>query len=90
MLALILLGVFIAIVGLAFAGTKIVSKKEQLLSAAGTTEQNMRMGMEPSVTGAMLGIIPFLIFIGALVVMAHAHGEEVARQEAAEAAERAR
>ena len=89
MLGLILLGVFIAIVGLSFLGTKLVSKKEQVLSAAGTTEQSMRQGLEPSVSGAALGIIPFLLFIGALIAMAHAHGEEVARQEAAAAAERA-
>lgn len=67
---LILLGVVAATIGLAYLGQRIGANMEAPNLGAGTTEQSMRSALSPSVFGAMLGILPFLIFVIVLIYTA--------------------
>ncbi len=66
-LVIIVLVVIAATVGLAFFGQRIGANMEAPNLGAGTTEQEMRSALSPSVLGALLGILPFMIFVIALV-----------------------
>ena len=63
----ILLVVIVATVGLAYLGQRLGANMEAPNLGAGTTEQEMRSALSPSVFGALLGIIPFMLFVIALV-----------------------
>ncbi len=69
-LAIIVIVVILATAGLAFLGQRIGANMEAPNLGAGTTEQEMRSALSPSVLGAMLGIVPFLVFITVLIWMA--------------------
>ncbi len=64
---IIVLVVIVATVGLAFLGQRIGANMEAPNLGAGTTEQEMRSALSPSVLGALLGIIPFMLFVIILV-----------------------
>ena len=66
-LVVIVLVVILATFGLAFLGQRIGANMEAPNLGAGTTEQEMRGALSPSVLGALLGILPFLVFIIVLV-----------------------
>ena len=55
-----------------------------------TTEQHMRTALSPSVFGALLGILPFLVFTIVLIYMSIQVQHEIEAREAAERAEAAR
>ena len=67
---LILLGVVAATFGLAYLGQRIGANMEAPNLGAGTTEQSMRSALSPSVLGALLGILPFLLFVIVLIYTA--------------------
>lgn len=67
MLIVIIVVVVVAAFGLAFLGQRVGANMEAPNLGAGTTEQEMRSALSPSVLGALLGILPFLIFIIALI-----------------------
>lgn len=67
---LIILGVLTACALLAVVGARIGSGMESRAIGAGTTEENMRRGMSASVLGALLGILPFIVFVSVLTYMA--------------------
>lgn len=67
---IVLVIVIVAAAGLAFAGARIGSNMEAPNLGAGTTEQEMRSALSPSVLGALLGILPFLIFVIVLIYTA--------------------
>jgi len=69
-LIIIVLVVILATGGLAFLGQRIGANMEAPNLGAGTTEQEMRSALSPSVLGALLGIIPFLLFVVALIYTA--------------------
>lgn len=75
-LVIILLVVIVAAVGLAFLGQRIGANMEAPNLGAGTTEQEMRSALSPSVFGALLGILPFLVFVIVLIYMAMTMPEE--------------
>lgn len=75
-LVIILLVVIVAAVGLAFLGQRIGANMEAPNLGAGTTEQEMRSALSPSVLGALLGILPFLVFVVVLIFMAMTMPEE--------------
>jgi hypothetical protein len=64
---IIVLVVIVATVGLAYLGQRIGSNMEAPNLGAGTTEQSMRSALSPSVFGALLGIIPFMLFVVVLI-----------------------
>ena len=70
MLIAIIVIVILATAGLAFVGQRIGANMEAPNLGAGTTEQEMRSALSPSVLGALLGIVPFLLFIVVLIWMA--------------------
>lgn len=59
--------VIVAMFGLAFVGQRMGANMEAPNLGAGTTEQEMRSALSPSVLGALLGIIPFLLFVAVLI-----------------------
>ena len=69
-LAIIVLVVILATGGLAFLGQRIGANMEAPNLGAGTTEQEMRSALSPSVLGALLGILPFMIFVAVMIWMA--------------------
>lgn len=69
-LVIIVLVVIAATAGLAFLGQRIGANMEAPNLGAGTTEQEMRSALSPSVLGALLGILPFLIFVIVLIYTA--------------------
>jgi len=69
-LVIIILVVILATGGLAFLGQRIGANMEAPNLGAGTTEQEMRSALSPSVLGALLGIVPFMLFVIALVYTA--------------------
>lgn len=69
-LIIIVLVVIAATVGLAFVGQRMGANMEAPNLGAGTTEQEMRSALSPSVLGALLGILPFLIFVIVLIYTA--------------------
>jgi hypothetical protein len=88
MIVLIILGVFVLCGALAYGVQRFAAQKEAPNLSSGYVEQDLRGGMSPSVMGALVGVLPFLVFVVVLVVMAmDAHRERLAR-EAAAAAER--
>jgi hypothetical protein len=70
MIFLIIGIVIVATFGLAFVGQRMGANMEAPNLGAGTTEQEMRGTLSPSVLGAMLGILPFLIFVIVLIYTA--------------------
>lgn len=88
MIVLIIVGVFVLCGALAFGVQRFAAQKEEPNLAAGLVEQDLRGGMSPSVMGALVGVIPFLVFVVILIVMAMEAGRERAAREAAAAAER--
>jgi hypothetical protein len=66
-LIVIVLVVVAATFGMAFLGQRIGANMEAPNLGAGTTEQEMRSALSPSVLGALLGIIPFMLFVIVLV-----------------------
>jgi hypothetical protein len=87
---LIVLGIVLLTVALAYVGQRVGAQMEQPHLGAGTTEQHMRTALSPSVLGALLGILPFLVFTIVLIYMSIQVQHEIAAQEAREAAEAAR
>lgn len=75
-LFIIVLVVLIATFGLAFLGQRIGANMEAPNLGAGTTEQEMRSALSPSVLGALLGILPVLVFIIILIYTAVTLPEE--------------
>ena len=67
---LILFGVIAVSAGLAFFGQRVGARMEEPLLGAGNTEQQMRSALTPSVLGALLGILPFIVFVIVLIWMA--------------------
>jgi hypothetical protein len=90
MILLIVLGVVAVTILLAYIGQRVGAQMEAPHLGAGTTEQQMRTALSPSVLGALLGILPFLIFTIVLIYMAIQVQHEVEAREAAERAEQAR
>ncbi len=86
---LILLGIVVLTVALAYVGQRIGANMEEPHLGAGTTEQHMRTALSPSVLGALLGILPFLVFTIVLIYMAIQVQHEIEAREAREAAEAA-
>jgi hypothetical protein len=87
---LIVLGVVVLTVLLAFVGQRVGAQMEEPHLGAGTTEQHMRTALSPSVLGALLGILPFLVFTIVLIYMSIQVQHEIETREAAERAESAR
>ena len=87
---LIVLGVVILAAGLAYVGQRVGAQMEEPHLGAGTTEQHMRTALSPSVLGALLGILPFLVFTIVLIYMSIQVQHEIEARERAEAAEAAR
>ncbi|UJR87115.1 hypothetical protein [Sandaracinus amylolyticus] len=76
---LIVLGLIVSCTGFALIGSRIGSKIEEKNFGSGTVETSINEGMSASVLGGMLGIVPFLLFVVALVVLVitnPAHPEE--------------
>lgn len=69
-LVIIVLVIIAATVGLAYWGQRMGAKMEAPNLGAGMTEQEMRSALSPSVLGALLGILPFLIFVIVLIYTA--------------------
>jgi hypothetical protein len=69
-LVIVILVVILATGGLAFLGQRIGANMEAPNLGAGTTEQEMRSALSPSVLGALLGILPFMIFVCVMIWMA--------------------
>lgn len=87
---LIFLGVVVVAAGLAYVGQRVGAQMEEPHLGAGTTEQHMRTALSPSVLGALLGILPFLVFTIVLIYMSIQVQHEIEARERAEAAEAAR
>lgn len=70
-----IIGIFsILLVALTFAfawfGYKLAAKRQPNDGIAfGTLEERLNAPMEPSVMGAIFGLIPFVLFVIALIVM---------------------
>jgi hypothetical protein len=65
---LIVVGLIVSCTVFAMLGARVGARMEEKQFGAGTVEASMREGMSASVLGALLGIIPFLLFLVALVV----------------------
>lgn len=65
---LIVVGLIVSCTAFAMLGARLGARMEEKHFGAGSVEASMREGMGASVLGALLGIIPFLIFLVALVV----------------------
>lgn len=77
-------GLVVACTAFAVLGAHLGARMEQKHLGAGTVETEMRAGLSPNVLGALLGVIPFLIFVVVLLVTDATtdHGPSV-REEAA-------
>lgn len=64
---LIILVVIVLCSAFAYGGTVLGARYEESARGAGIVESDMRTGLSASGVGAMIGIIPFLVFIGILV-----------------------
>ncbi|MCX7808585.1 MAG: hypothetical protein N2515_08250 [Deltaproteobacteria bacterium] len=62
-------GVIVAVALFAVIGAKMGAKFERERQGAGPVEERLRKGMSPSVLGALIGVIPFLLFVVVLIVM---------------------
>ena len=78
--------VIVLCVAFAAAGATIGARIEEKNLGAGTVETDMRSGMTANILGGLMGMIPFLIFIVALLItdISTDHGPSV-QEEAAEA-----
>lgn len=65
----IVLGLIVACSLFAFVGTRIGAQMEAKKLGAGITEEQMKGGFTASGLGGLLGTIPFLLFVLALVIM---------------------
>lgn len=65
---LIVLGLIVACTVFALIGARLGARMEEKNLGAGTVETSMREGMSANVLGGLLGIVPFLLFLVALVV----------------------
>ena len=67
------LGIFVGLIvlssGFAILGARIGSQMEARSLGAGITEQSIKLGLTSNLLGALLGMIPFLIFVAVLIVM---------------------
>lgn len=70
---LLILGIFLGVIalsaGFAVLGARLGSQMEARSLGAGITEESIKSGMTANFLGAMLGMIPFMIFVIVLIVM---------------------
>jgi hypothetical protein len=70
---LLILGIFLGVIalsaGFSVLGARIGSQMEARSIGAGTTELSIKSGMTANLLGAILGMIPFMIFVIVLIVM---------------------
>ncbi len=64
---LIVVGLIVSCTAFAMLGARLGARMEEKHFGAGYVETNMREGMSASVLGALLGIVPFLLFLAVLV-----------------------
>lgn len=77
---LVTLGIAVGLVAacavFALIGARIGAQMEAKKLGAGITEEQMKGGLTASGLGGLLGIIPFLVFVGILVVIVITTPEE--------------
>ena len=70
---LLILGIFLGVIalsaGFAVLGAHLGAQMEARSIGAGTTEQSIKSGMTANLLGALLGMIPFAIFVIVLIVL---------------------
>ena len=70
---LLILGIFFGLsavsAGFAVLGARIGAQMEARSLGAGITEQSIKLGLTSNLLGALLGMIPFMIFVIVLIVM---------------------
>jgi len=92
---LLTLGIFVGLIilssGFAVLGARIGAQMEARSLGAGITEQSIKLGLTANLLGALLGMIPFVIFVIVLIAMvitapaAHVEGGAPASAPAAAA-----
>ncbi len=70
---LLILGIFLGLIvlsaGFAILGARIGAQMEARSVGAGITEESIKLGLTSNLLGALLGMIPFMIFVIVLIVL---------------------